>query len=281
MNNKILIIIFSAIYINANAEAGHSINPVTLAWYEVNDQHIFEVSGCTPNSQVAYYSEVTGGKMLKEISTDAQGHSSVVEGHNFQPAFAINESEPGTNGVKGNNMVSYTGTKEFTLKDIQLQSISSGVILNWNAAVTIPGTYHFEILKSTNDGAFMQIGTIESTSASMLAYSFIDNEVSSNAKYELQITNGTITYTSTPLLAETNHGIVVFPAITNNAINIRLSDFETGDMYRIVDNIGRTVQSNILSGAQTTISVSNLAPGTYTMNVINKNKIESARFIKK
>lgn len=280
MNYKNLILFFCIICPSISLEAKPDANSIKLTWYQVNNEFTYEVNGCIPNSQIAYYSEVTGGKLLKLSSADQRGYGIIHEKLDFHPAFALNQKEPGANGIKGNSTVSFTVIKEFNLKDIHIEKDPSGIVLQWNAAVSAPEMYHFEILKSINGKAFTEIGIVKSLSAEMIPYSFNDNTGNDDVVYKLRITNGATTYTSDPLILESDNGIIVFPTITNSVINIRIRNFTSESMYRIINNNGQSVSTGILQQSQTIVPISDLIPGTYIMQVTYKNKFTNTKFVK-
>jgi hypothetical protein len=65
-----------------------------------------------------------------------------------------------------------------------------------------------------------------------------------------------------------NYEAVIFPNPTEGVLNIRTSTFENV-MYTLYDAQGKLVMQNILSAEQTTIQVSQLAPGSYSLTLNN------------
>lgn len=279
MRYKNLMIIFTALCFCGNADAGN--NPVKLVWYEVDGARTYMVSGCVPGSQIAYYSEATGGDVLKTATVDAQGHSISVANGDFAPAFVLDENSSGDNGVAGNRMVSFVGEKEFALRNTEIHAQGNSISLNWNAAVPHPDAYHFEILKSTNGADFSVIGTENAASASEWLYSFTDQTGSSDTRYELRITNGNgITFTSQPLATAGSGVVTVFPTVAGNVINVRLNGNIKNSEYGIINSKGQIVRSGTLNQMQTSLSIDNLSPGNYIIQVTNNGKIANVKFVK-
>ncbi len=63
-----------------------------------------------------------------------------------------------------------------------------------------------------------------------------------------------------------NYEATIFPNPTEDVLNIRTSTFENVT-YTLYDAQGKLVMQNILSGEQTPIQVSQLAPGSYSLTL--------------
>ena len=68
-----------------------------------------------------------------------------------------------------------------------------------------------------------------------------------------------------------NYEATIFPNPTEDVLNIRTSAFENVT-YTLYDAQGKLVMQNILSGEQTPIQVSQLAPGSYTLTLNNQTQ---------
>lgn len=72
----------------------------------------------------------------------------------------------------------------------------------------------------------------------------------------------------------------IFPNPTEDVLNIRTSEFDNVT-YSLFDGNGKLVMQDRLTAEQTPIEVSNLAPGYYTLTLINQNqKLKSFKLIK-
>ena len=67
-----------------------------------------------------------------------------------------------------------------------------------------------------------------------------------------------------------NYEAIIYPNPTEDVLNIRTSTFENV-MYTLYDAQGKLVLQNILSAEQTPIQVSQLAPGSYSLELIFEN----------
>ena len=63
-----------------------------------------------------------------------------------------------------------------------------------------------------------------------------------------------------------NYEAIIYPNPTEDVLNIRTSTFENVT-YTLYDAQGKLVMQNILSGEQTPIQVSQLAPGSYSLTL--------------
>ena len=68
-----------------------------------------------------------------------------------------------------------------------------------------------------------------------------------------------------------NYEAIIFPNPTEDVLNIKTSTFENV-IYTLYDAQGKLVMQNILSGEQTPIQVSQLAPGSYSLTLNNETQ---------
>ena len=67
-----------------------------------------------------------------------------------------------------------------------------------------------------------------------------------------------------------DHQVIIFPNPTQDVLNIKTSVYENVT-YTLYDAQGKLVLQNILSAEQTPIQVSQLAPGSYSLELIFEN----------
>ena len=67
-----------------------------------------------------------------------------------------------------------------------------------------------------------------------------------------------------------DHQVIIFPNPTQDVLNIKTSVYENVT-YTLYDAQGKLVMQNILSVEQTPIQVSQLAPGSYSLELIFEN----------
>jgi hypothetical protein len=68
-----------------------------------------------------------------------------------------------------------------------------------------------------------------------------------------------------------NYEAIIFPNPTKDILNIKTSKFENVT-YKLYDATGKVVLEDILSSEQTPIQVSQLAPGNYSIALIDDSK---------
>lgn len=164
---------------------------------------------------------------------------------------------------------------------------NGAVVLNWKTATEI-NNRNFEIWKSLDGKSYSLLASVpgnaaDGNSTSPLPYTYTDPDPANGTNYyqlkQIDL-NGTSTIVSTieVNVADAESGIRVFP----NPATIKLSiqGAKMNSSYRIINTGGRTlVPSTTLSGNE--ISIGNLAPGIYILQIISKNNIHSVKFIKK
>jgi len=77
--------------------------------------------------------------------------------------------------------------------------------------------------------------------------------------------------------------VSAYPNPSTSYLTLRISEFDISNVsYQLFDLQGKLLQSEKITGNQTTIVVSNLAPATYVVKVIMGNKeIKAFKIIKK
>ena len=72
-----------------------------------------------------------------------------------------------------------------------------------------------------------------------------------------------------------DHQVIIFPNPTQDVLNIKTSVYENVT-YTLYDAQGKLVLQNILSAEQTPIQVSQLAPGSYSLELIFEDSNEGS-----
>lgn len=77
-----------------------------------------------------------------------------------------------------------------------------------------------------------------------------------------------------------SYEVSIFPNPTSDVLNINTSEF-TNVTYAMYDVLGKLVMQNKLSAEQTPIPVSNLAPGSYSIILLNEaQKLKTFKLVK-
>lgn len=242
------------------------------AIFQVGTRVYYEVAYCTPGSQVAFYSNESGGRQLKMQQADDRGRvlTQVTEGEDFHPAFALNTLES-----NGSGRVGYFSEKEFNLQALAVSNITgAGVRLSWQAAVSPSAPLTFEVLRSINGSSYEVIGEVPGTgSNTLIAYRYTDIAGSATATYKIRVQHAQkgLRYTSQPLSALLN-GLQVYPNATKDRFQVLATEEWLGTRYTIADAQGRVVLGGILRRQKDEMSIANLPPGSYFISFGNDQK---------
>ncbi len=282
MKKNILLLSFATLLCSTQYSYAGDTNPVQVKCFEADGVTTYDVRGCVPGSDISFYSLQGGGQVMKEMAVNANGSTRLIWDQKAAPAFVLNILDANTAGITGSGMVSFTGDKEFIVNDMTIDNNSGNITLRWNAAVSQPENYTFEVLKSVNGAEYAVIQSVNSQSANMLPYSFTDVSQSADAAtYMIRVVNTgkEIYYTSKPLYADGSNGISVYPTVTHTSINVRLNNIHNST-YEIVNMQGQFVSSGALNNNQNSCSVANLPAGNYLIEVSAGGNTTITKFVK-
>lgn len=250
--------------------------------FEAEGVMMYYVKGCVPGSNIMFYSMRDGGSMLKDVTVNGNGSAKVAWDTKILPALVLNTTGINSAGIGGNGFVTYTGDKEFTLNSVALTNNAGSVTLKWNAAVSIPSHYSFQVLKSINGGAYSVIQTVNAQSAALMPYTYADPELSLSATYQINVidNNGEVYYSSNPLYADGISGVSLYPTVTHSNINVRLSDNTGSGTYKIINLQGQVMTTGSLNGSSSSLSVSSLPAGDYLIEIISQAGKTTQKFVK-
>ena len=70
-----------------------------FTYFEAEGIRYYETAGAVPGSDVEFYSEKWGGKLIKNTTTNEDGWLRFAGDKDFKPAFVLNRSIPNKNAV--------------------------------------------------------------------------------------------------------------------------------------------------------------------------------------
>ncbi len=252
-------------------------------WFEADGSVIYDVNGCVPGSDISFYSQQGGGRMLKQTAVNANGHASVIWKEKTVPAFVINVPGANAAGAAGTGIISYTENKDFTINSESLDNVGGNVILNWKAAVCHPDNFSFDILKSVNGGAYMVIQTVKAQGSDIDPYAFTDaTQTNGSATYQIAVKDNSnnIYYTTHPLFTDGGSGVSIYPTVAHAAINVCLNDDVSNGSYKIVNMQGQVVTTGVLKSTRNSVAVNQLSAGNYLLEVWNKGNKTTQKFVR-
>lgn len=170
-----------------------------------------------------------------------------------------------------------------TLASFQVSKLESQAFLQWTTTAET-NTSHFEIQKSLNAKDWTTIGTREAAKESnaVLHYTHWDSQLAAgNIYYRLKMVDqdGTFAYSSIRnLLGENGAELVAFPNPVTEKIFIKTTDSNQIAAVEIRNTTGQLVHQTAQIGSEG-ISVGNLVPGTYIIQIRNADGASAARKI--
>jgi hypothetical protein len=105
-------------------------------WYQADDQNLYVAKGCVPDTDIDWYSQPDGGRIILSGTADAQGDIIYAAPDTIQPAFMLQT-----------DLVTHLQEAEFRIKDRELLTVSGANTINFSAAVQNSSNTAFRIVK--------------------------------------------------------------------------------------------------------------------------------------
>ena len=147
------------------------------------------------------------------------------------------------------------------------------VQLSWQTATERNNSY-FEVQRSSDAELFTALGQVKGvdTSDKLNTYSFTDNQPTLGTNYyrlKQVDTDGTSSYSKTiAVIFRGGNFLTIYPNPATDQVSIQLKDAVAIQSVSLYDQSGRMLRQ--LNAART-VSVGNLAPGVYYLEVVTKN----------
>jgi hypothetical protein len=178
---------------------------------------------------------------------------------------------------------------QLTSFDAQLNG-QGGVICNWTAASQVNNKL-FTVEKSSDGYTFDTVATLPGagTTSKTITYSALDeNPFSGTSYYRLQQTDfdGKYTFSNiVPINIEAESGLTIFPNPVSTDLIVKYSSTIAGPMQvKVIDMAGRVISTSSfnlqLGNNSFFINVSNIAAGTYFLEVNDGIKVTTSKFIR-
>lgn len=252
-------------------------------YYEVSGQRIFDIAGFAPASDVAFYSAMNGGRLLRTIPLDKDGTLKMVTGKDFSPALVLNRAMQGMNKTGIGNVFYFTGCS-FTLDHIHAVNSNGQLLISWDAGFNNPDRYRIELLSTENGKDDRVVDTYTARSVAQADYHYQGQQLSNERTYKLRVVNEQdhISYTTGIIPVHVVPGISVFPTTASQVIHLQSNNNGALREFMITDMQGKSVMSGSAGQDSTTdIDIRNLIPGQYLVKVTLVNhEISTCRFIK-
>ena len=175
-------------------------------------------------------------------------------------------------------------TLEITLADIKASNIGSGNLVTWNTAAEDTRDV-FEIERSKNGTSFEYLAT-ENARGAATAYSYVDAlpyEGVNFYRLKLKHSTGRVSYSSV-VSANVKAAIAkiqVYPNPVKDRLTIKTnSQHLLNTSIDIINMQGMVVKKVLVTSQQTTVDVSSLPAGVYTLRYLNNNGQQTIRITK-
>ncbi len=257
-------------------------HPILFDKYQIEEKQFCQVSNCTKGSDVAFYSNKSGGKQLKKVATNNLGVAIVEIRKDFDPAMAISVKSKNKTGNTGNGMLDFAKEKIFTVKNIKYtKPTEAKVNFTWDASSTIKDGV-FEIKKSVDGGiTYKVVTTVPLTATTDLKSYTFEDTYTENTVYTIALKNND-TQKSYPIkeFKFTNQLIVkTYPSPVSNTITVQFETKIQNAKYIITDGTGKVFLEGQTT-QKTSINVSKLIKGTYLIKLTAAEGTITKQFIK-
>ena len=223
---------------------------------------------------------------LDLITLDFTGIAGVENNPKFQIQINFNTAAAGNNRINNLSMDGDPITLSVSLQSFNGSIVNNTAKLIWTSASEI-NAKQFVVEASTDRKNFSTVGTLTAKNAKGLnSYEFATAAPASATYYRLKMVdkNGAFSYSSILVLNAniSNKKIAVFPNPAVNTITLSHAQALAGASVKITNAAGKTVSvSYVQTGAtQTTVDVSKLTKGSYTVTIENNGEKAVSQFVK-
>ena len=223
---------------------------------------------------------------LDLITLDFTVIAGVENNPKFQIQINFNTAAAGNNRINNLSMDGDPITLSVSLQSFNGSIVNNTAKLIWTSASEI-NAKQFVVEASTDRKNFSTVGTLTAKNAKGLnSYEFATAAPASATYYRLKMVdkNGAFSYSSILVLNAniSNKKIAVFPNPAVNTITLSHAQALAGASVKITNAAGKTVSvSYVQTGAtQTTVDVSKLTKGSYTVTIENNGEKAVSQFVK-
>jgi hypothetical protein len=240
-----------------------------LNFYQIEEFNYACFANFAPHTQLEYYSNPGGGKLLHTIATDATGYNQSLFPITATPSFTLNRKSP--ENQNGTNLVYDIDKKDFVVKNIKTDILAQQFQITWEAQISNGADVDFQILKSVNNAPFEIIKTIHgSNGTSMINYEF-KVQYATNDKYKIVIIqdNHEVRYSSSILKLENlSTRYRVYPTATNGILFI---DQQTEEpiSFKIITLTGNVIQYGNFNNRYNKIVINQAIAGPHQLIITN------------
>jgi hypothetical protein len=237
----------------------------------------YQLSGCVPHSQVEFYSNPSGGKLLATVSADAQGQALAEVPEKTTYAFALNRVSPTKGGQAGAAYYIALGQPV-----LELQSVTENDgELRWQVTAKGEGV-HCEVFGGNEGGALQKVATLPQQSGLNLGHYQANGNADSYMVQVLDPDNGLrVTIGGTVLSFKKPGGVKLSPTVFTSVLNVQLLEVQAGTL-QVFNGSGALVHSTAVRQGANAIDLSGMAPANYIVKINDRNNrtVYSGRVVK-
>ena len=257
--------------------------PISFNQYDMEGASYVEVAHCIAGSDVAFYSNRGGGKVVKAAVADKNGKVVFEQTGNFNPAFAVNLTQKNNAGIAGNGMVDFASAKLFSLQDVKLdKNVNSQNVISCKVKVSFENAI-IEVQKSADGANFKTIDSRSVDKSNSFSNITFTDDKENSAVYRLVLLNKTdnSSYITKPVQNEAIAGIAkIYPSPVSNDLTITVAPEVKQASYVVLDNAGKVLKQGKFTQQTFRVAVSDLTKGIYFIKITGNNKTETKQFIK-
>lgn len=197
-------------------------------------------------------------------------------GHHSKPESGPDVAAPGVNvlsSVRNNRFAAFNGTSMAGPHAAGLVAL----IISANPSLAGQVDTIEAIIRRTATPTLPPVGDECSASPSAVPNPVFGHGTINAEKAVMEAINwGGVVNNKTPLQTD----LIVFPNPTSNNIQVILDENAIGETIVIHDQLGRLIQSNIVSEKQMQIQTASLPSGNYYLSLIGKSSVTTTKFVK-
>lgn len=250
--------------------------------FQVNEQVYYSVLHAKPASELHFYSESYGGKLVHVSKSNDKGELMVNIPKETKVSFVNNYEVLPKAGSAGKGCLQFFPPKEFILQTMKATQKENQIEISFDASVYSPNQTYVEIWKSEDGLSYSLFREIKSLPATLEHFSVVDNFTSPSVFYKIKVqdVNKGMRYFSPALPFFNENSIVVYPTQALNTIHINVPDSFIDLPYEIHNSVGAKVYSGIFKERIHQVDVSSFSKGMYILTLPKSFQKESVKFIK-
>ncbi len=229
----------------------------------------YQFAGCTPASELEFYSDPSGGSLLATVRVDNKGTALVQVPAKAKYAFALNRTKVTRKADAGAGYYIVLGAPVMEVKSAE----AADGTLRWQVISEAAGIVS-EVYSSNEGAPFAKVATLKQTDAAGDAYSYTADAGVGNTVYSIQVTdpahNLRVTLGRNVVSKENTGAVKVSPSVFTDVVNVQLLSTPVGAV-QVYNNVGRLVYSGTVKQGNNALNLAKYAASNYIIRVTDRN----------